>query len=253
MSISFVPAASMVGMALCVLVSIGLPIVLLVYSLQTQQGRIMPFFLGCAVFVVMAMVLESALHQIIFGAFPSLTNNLLAYALYAAAAAAVFEETGRFAAIQFLSTRNLSDHDAICYGIGHGGIEAILLVGLTNINNLATSFMINSGVLASRIAMMDPAVQQSTMSALVPLWTTPSWQFYLSAFERLCAISLQIALSCIIYAVVKRKEARKVVIPLLIHFTVDFLSVILSRTANLWITEGAVAIMTGCTVFYTNF
>ena len=31
------------------------------------------------------------------------------------------------------------------YGAGHGGVEAMLLLGLTSINNIANSTLINSG------------------------------------------------------------------------------------------------------------
>ena len=68
-----------------------------------------------------------------------------AYTLIGCLLAGVFEEVGRYLAFRFLLKRYTNRRDAVTYGIGHGGIEAILVLGLTAINNIAIAQLVNSG------------------------------------------------------------------------------------------------------------
>ncbi len=38
--------------------------------------------------------------------------------------------------------------NAFMYGAGHGGVEAMLLCGVTSISNIASAVMINSGTMS---------------------------------------------------------------------------------------------------------
>ncbi len=75
----------------------------------------------------------------------AIKDNICLYALYGSLAAALFEETGRFIIMKFFMRKLLERQNTLLYGIGHGGIEAILLEGFTSISNKVVLLMINTG------------------------------------------------------------------------------------------------------------
>jgi len=223
-----VSAASMVGMVLTFVVAVGLPVALMIIAHKKYKADFLSFFIGCAIFVVFALVLESILHSVVLTATGTLfTDNIFLYALYGGLAAALFEETGRFVAMRFFMKKNLNKQNALMYGIGHGGIEAIMLVGLTYISNLLSAVMVNSGILETSMAMLDEEMQITSFNQIKVLWETPAWHFYMAGVERTAAIALQIALSVLVYRAVKEKCGRFWLIAFLIHFAVDFVTVVL--------------------------
>ena len=97
---------------------------------KKKGGQVSAFFVGCAVFVVFALLLESLVHNLVLKGLPvgeKILGNTLLYALYGGLMAGLFEETGRFLAFKtVLKKRQDNDRNALMYGAGHGGIECIL-------------------------------------------------------------------------------------------------------------------------------
>lgn len=154
------PGAAMACMTASLLIAFGLPLGLGLFF-RRRGGRWRAFLLGAAVFLVFALVLEQRAHQLILGgpAGGVITGDLGLYALYGGLMAGLFEETGRFAAFQLLrrSGKGGTPQDALIYGAGHGGMEAVLLVGLTNVSNLLLSFWLNTGTLEQHMGQLDDA------------------------------------------------------------------------------------------------
>ncbi len=75
---------------------------------------------------------------------------------------------GDFAAFQLLrrSGKGGTPQDALIYGAGHGGMEAVLLVGLTNVSNLLLSFWLNTGTLEQHMGQLDDAAAQALAAAV---------------------------------------------------------------------------------------
>ena len=80
---------------------------------------------------------------------PALQGNLWLYALYAGLMAGAFEECGRWLALKLTLRWSRGPEDALMYGAGHGGIEAVLLAGMTMLNNIIISLALNQGGLGS--------------------------------------------------------------------------------------------------------
>ena len=137
--------------ALAAAAGIGLPVlVLLVWKFKFCRGtKLFPAVVGAVTFVVFAQVLEGVPKAIFFGGGTGVSQYVLthawAYTLIGCLLAGVFEEVGRYLAFRFLLKRYTNRRDAVTYGIGHGGIEAILVLGLTAINNIAIAQLVNSG------------------------------------------------------------------------------------------------------------
>ena len=169
------PGAAMACMTASLLIAFGLPLGLGLFF-RRRGGRWRAFLLGAAVFLVYALVLEQRAHQLILGgpAGGVITGDLGLYALYGGLMAGLFEETGRFAAFQLLrrSGKGGTPQDALIYGAGHGGMEAVLLVGLTNVSNLLLSFWLNTGTLEQHMGQLDDAAAQAGWSGSWPLPST---------------------------------------------------------------------------------
>ncbi len=252
MTLQTVSMASILGMFFTLLISIGLPIALLITVRKKWKGEIYCFLLGACVFFVAAMVLEQLMHVAVLGLTGNLlTNNIWLYALYGGLAAAIFEETGRLVAMKRFMRKRLTTENALMYGVGHGGFEAILIVGLSYISNIMVAILINTGSMNNTISAMDEASGTAMIESLSALWTTPAQMFYLAGVERICAITLQIALSVLMYCGVRYEKLMFAGMAYAAHFLVDFGTVLLSSLAGVLITEIVLVAATAAVVVFT--
>ena len=168
-----IPTLSIVFMAISALVSIGLPIALGIIWHKRTGAKASSLFIGAAAFVVFAMILENICHRLVLYGSGScaafMQSNLWAYGLYGALAAGVFEETGRLCAFKLFFKKKDDRCESVMYGIGHGGVEAVLVSGLTMISYIAISAIINlSGGMAGLTVL---GIGEDTASVLMTAFT----------------------------------------------------------------------------------
>ena len=244
MTVGMVPGASIAGMVFSLIVSFALPIGLFVYAKKKLGAKAAPFFIGCGVFFVMVLMLEAAIHRIVFQlAGEALTGSVILYAVYGGLMAALFEETGRYIAMRFL-VKPLDFPNAFMYGAGHGGVEAMLLCGVASISNIASAVMINSGTMSAQLATLDAEKAADTAAALSALWTTPSLTFFAGGVERIIAV---------VFQSIRKKAPMELVRAYLFHFVIDSLSVLLSAVASVWVVELVTALVTGGAVLMARY
>ncbi len=210
-------------------VSIGGPVFLCFLVVKKFHAKLYPAVIGAAAFAFFVLVLESLMHKAVLGAAgDAITGNIWLYGLYGGLAAGLFEETGRYLAMRFYMKKSLTKENSLMYGVGHGGIEAVMIVGMSYISNLIVAWMINRNGLDSLLNGLDDAATAATIEQLSALWTLPSYQFFFAGVERISAMMLQIALSYLVYRAVKEKQMTFYGIAVGIHFVVDAATVILS-------------------------
>lgn len=252
MEIGHVGAGTFAGIIFSLCISIALPVVLLIVVHKKTKARMAMAVIGAATFFLFAMVLEQILHAVVLGVGGErITGNIWIYGLYGGLAAGLFEEVGRFVAMRFAMKKQLSLPNALMYGVGHGGIEAILIVGLASVSNLVTSIMINAGTLEASLGALDQATKEATLTQLSALWTTPSYQFFLSGIERIVAVTLHIALSVLVFQAVKLGKKRYWFLAFAIHVGVDFATVIAANYLNLVLVEVMLAVLVAGVVALT--
>lgn len=231
-----------VVMAFTAILTVVLPLGLML-RYRRKGGTWSSFFTGVGVFILFALILEQLFHALVLFS-PlggTIQNTLWLYALYGGLAAGLFEETGRFVAFRFFLRKQKEPVTALAYGAGHGGVEAVLIVGLTMVNNIVLLAVANSG------APLEP----SMAAAVETLAATPAGMFLWSAFERVVAIILHIALSVLVFASVR--EAKKhglFVAAVLIHAGVDALAVVLGGSMPVAVMELAVLAVTVLTALF---
>ncbi len=218
-----VSSVSILCMAVSALVSIGVPIALLICFHRRYGAKVVPALVGAAAFVVFAMGLEQIMHWLVLKPGADRTTWLsaypLAYMVYGSLAAGVFEETGRFLSFKLLRKRYGGIKTALSYGIGHGGIEAILVGGISMISTIATSAMVNGGNAATLTTGPNGELVAKQLQALAE---TPSAMFLVAGAERMFALTIHIALSVIVfYAVYGKRRTWLYPAAILLHALID--------------------------------
>ena len=237
-----VSSLSLAGIIFSLLVSFLLPIGLIIYARKKYSVNFSTIAVGALVFFVFVLVLESFLHLYVLKLNPTtkaLMENPWMYSIYGGLAAGIFEEVGRFIAFKFFLKKHHQWKGGFAYGIGHGGIEAILISGFTAINNLIYSILINKGTFDSLIGSKLPA---STAKQLKSSLIDTHWSlFYISGIERCFALAIQIGLSILVVYAIKNRKYMYLLIAILIHALIDFpVGLAQKNVLNLWVVEAVV-------------
>lgn len=233
-----VPVSSLIMMAVNAVLGIAVPVCLSVYLVRKHHARLSTILIGAGTFILFALVLESIMHQLVLkgphGA--SILDNTLRYAIYGGLAAGVFEETGRFLSMKFLMKKEPSSPlPGVAYGIGHGGVEMLIIFGITMINNLVISALINSGqtdVIFSKVP--DEAVEQ-LRSQLDQLQTIGVGTLIIGIWERFSALVLHLGLSMMVWVAVRKGGKWLWLFPaaIALHAIVDAGAVLLQKSAGM--------------------
>lgn len=250
-----VAALTIVVCTVSCILAFAIPIALLLYLRIKKHADILPFFIGCAVMLVFALILESIVHNIVLNSASGqkIRDNIWLYAPYGGMMAGLFEETGRFIAFKtVLRKKNGNDANALMYGAGHGGFEAMVLLGFSMISNIATATMVNNGTLSAVTGTL-PEDALAQLQAIVDQLVTSSPYLYITGIiERVFAIIAQISLSVIVWFAAKnRKKIWFWPLAVLIHAAVDGIMVIVMKyTSSIPVTEAVIGIMALLTALF---
>ena len=238
-----VSSLSIAFMLVTLLVVFGFPIGLTILLYRRQKISLFAVLIGLATFLIVQGLIRIPLLQLIQNTpfYQTLASYPVWIGLFLGATAALFEEGGRWLAYRLFLLRRLVRKNAIAMGIGHGGFEAIYLVGLSYINNLAIALAINNGSYDSQIApQLGSNMANTIKNQMISL---PSSIFLAAGIERLLTIIFQIALSVLVYFAVRYRKPLYFWLAIAIHTLSDFLAVVVSSAGwAVWPMEGMVAV-----------
>ena len=247
----------MIMMALCAVFGIAAPFLLAWWLVKKYKANPMTMLVGAGVFFVFALILESLMHQLVLkGPWgQTIMGNIWLYALYGGLAAGIFEETGRFVAMKFLLKKEPSKAlPGVAYGVGHGGIELLMLFGVTMISNLVLSVMLNSGQADTLLAQAPAEAQAQVQAQFAQLQDATAGSFLLGVWERISALIMQLSLSVLVWTAARKGGEWFWLFPaaILLHFLADGCVVVLAKSASMVATETilfAVAVAVGAIGF----
>lgn len=219
------------AMALSAVLALGAPVGLLLFWRKKTGAPWRGALVGVAMFFLFALVLEQIPHLLLLRPDGFIMTHTWAYVLYGTLAAGIFEETGRLVGFRFLLRRQSGRETSVMYGIGHGGIESLLLGGVAAVANLAVSLQYNAGTLTGDLLAASPAY------------------FLAIGVERLVTICLHIALSVLVFQAVKRPGKRWLYpAAILLHAGMDVFAALYQRgVITLGTSEGLMAAFTALT------
>ncbi len=157
----------------------------------------------------------------------------LAYGL----SAGLFEELARFAVFWFWLKRDRNWRSALGFGAGHGGVEAVLVGGLT----VYTVIQIIS-LRGVDLATVVPAGQlELAQSQIEAFWAAPWYLVLLGAAERLIAIVFHLSATVLVLQAFRRRNILWLVAAIAWHTALDAVAVYGVRAWGLLWTEAALA------------
>lgn len=194
---------SIISLVLMAVLGIAVPAAAaLVWRFRFHKGTLKATFIGAGMFFLFAMVLEQLLHVLVI---PLVMNNVVLYVIYGSAAAGVFEETARFLSFRFFLKKNRSAENAVSYGLGHGGCEMILLLGLQAVIALAMIATVSPDVVSELSSESDFYAYSRVISQLTAYSQVTYGNLAISVLERIIALILQVSLSVLVMEAVMVK------------------------------------------------
>ena len=226
-----------IGLGVSALIALGAPLAM-AFVFRRRTGASLKYFaIGAVVFFVSQIVLRLP-WQIPLAKFVqanTTADSALTYAFiaFSALTAGLFEETGRWCGYRFLIKEERSWRVAVMYGLGHGGIESILLIGI----NMAVLWVLYVA-LARGIQLPLPKDKLDAIARVVS-GLTPG-QTLAGGIERLFALCLQVGFSVVVLQVFVRSQLRWLAYAMAMHFVVDFCAVVALKRGGALFAEALV-------------
>ncbi len=231
-----VPSLSIAGLVISTIVVFALPITLAIIYIRRYGASLVAIGVGILGFLVPQVLIRIPalqwLNQQPF--YQQLAAQPWFLAIFLSLTAGLFEETGRWIGYRYLLKNRLQFKNALGYGVGHGGFEAIFLVGFGYINLIIFALMINNGTFDTVAA---PQLGLAAEEIRTQLMSTPSYLFLVGGLERVFAIAVQLGLSVLVFYSVKRQQSRLYWLAVLLHTLVNLPAVLLlsAGVGVLWI------------------
>ncbi|MEG0256168.1 MAG: YhfC family glutamic-type intramembrane protease [Vagococcus sp.] len=179
------------------------PLISFIYSYK--QHRLKVFLLGGCAFIISQVILRLPLlsylatHSVTYHQFQF--DHIVLFSLFIGLSAGIFEEMTRFLFMTYLLKQQRSFKDGLFFGFGHGGVEALILVGIPLLVTLTS----HNGA-----QLLGPTL-------------------FVSGIERFFSILLHVGLSIVVMWGVKENKKGYLLLAILIHTLTDSLIPILTQ------------------------
>ena len=216
------------GLVFSVLSALVLPLGMFVYCIFSKKKILKPFIIGALVFFISQIVLRIPIISYILPNqiwYIKLSTNPYLYGIFLGLTAGIFEEVGRYIGFKYLLKKKHRYIDGISFGLGHWGVEALLIVGVNAALFLGGIIAIKSGVDYNSSNLLNIIFNQSASITTV--------NAFAMGLERMFTMSIHVALSMIVLYGVKSKQIKYLFIAILLHGIVDAGVVILPQIFNL--------------------
>lgn len=216
----------MIAMGVTLAVCFGVPILLwVIFAKKMGKGASSAIIAGALGFFIPQAIIRIPALQLLgtFQAYQEFArDHFWAIAFLLAFTAGLFETVGRLAIFKTFLKKRVTYYTGLCAGLGHGGIEAAYLIGLTYVNNLVLAFMINAGTADAVLAGQGVTGDQAA-AILAAMTGTPAGEFYAAGIERVFTISFHIGMSLLsAYGITKGATAKYFLMVLGLHTLLDF-------------------------------
>ncbi len=196
------------GFIFGIIVCYALPVGGLVLCVRKKKGAGKAFAIGVLTFVISQLLIRIPILQLVlpqFAWFAVLQMNPWAYGLFLGGTAGIFEEVARWIGFRIFLKRQQDFAHGFAFGLGHGGIEAMVLVGL--------NFIVGLWMMAAGQGALFPADVAGV---------------FLAGGERLYVIAFHVGASLLVlYGIRVRKSLRYLIGAIVLHTVFDAAIVIL--------------------------
>ncbi len=249
---------AMTALILGAAVSVILPIAVALIWKFAKKEPFSSILVGAVTFLLVALILEKLIQNaLLFPTQMGLKEHAISrfvgarpylLALIAGLFPGVFEETGRLVAFKTVLKNRKNRETSVSYGIGHGGLEAILLLGATYVTYLAYAAMINSGTFGTVVEQVaaqspDKVDALNALAGQISELTVAGVGAGLA--ERLFAFLFHIGASILVfYACRDKKRFWLYPLAIMLHTVMDFVGaqyVLGVNDVSVWTVEAVAA------------
>lgn len=182
---------------LTLIITFIIPFGVLGYLIVDNRKYLLAFGSGVLTFVVFQVLTRMPLLQLYLPNFTWYFKLVYEYpilhAVFLGLSAALFEELGRYLVMSLIMKKKRSFKNAVFFGLGHGGVEAILMVGI----NTLLILIYYKGVSGQPFMML------------------------LAGAERISAITFHVLWSVMVMFAIKEKRLIYLILAILTHFLLD--------------------------------
>lgn len=240
-------------LAISTTITILLPIIGAIIWILKTKLYVYPLFIGVFGFFLFALILESAMHSIVFSIFPIISNSTILYIIYGCLAAAFFEEGGRYVVFRYLMKNSHDKRNAVTLGIGYGGFEIISVVGMTLISTLMFAISYNSlGIEGMMGTSNDIELYNMIIEMVISIEAYQVRDVVLSVLERICALFFHISCSVFVFNSVYKNDLNYLGVAFIFHIIMNIPSALYQRQVitDLWIIEVMLLIISSVCSYY---
>ena len=209
--------------------SLALPILALVIWKKKEGTELRPAWIGAAAYFVFGMVLEQLINAAVLGTGSSAVSTFLLghpwlYAVYGGLSAGILEETARFLVYRTMLKDSVGRENAVTFGIGFGGLECIMVLGLTVLSTLMMSISFNNMGAEAFAAQYANSEYQIVLETIAEINAISPLAGVMNCVERAAVFALQIELSVLMFGVVRSQKFWLYPVSILLHSVVGFLA-----------------------------
>lgn len=244
----------LISYVLSLLVMVGLPVFLAVFvtryfrvSWWVVLAGVLTFLASQAIHYPAVLGINALFNS---GSIPVPTGNWVhvVNGVIGGLLAGIAEETARWVGFKLLYKKAERYGSSFALGVGHGGMESILLAVLGTGATLFTVLAYNAGGQIAKGISIEEV--QYMLYQIDMFWTTPWYNGLLPGVERIIALSLQIVLSTMVWRAVVDRSFTWFFLALIYHAVVDALAVYLSGIGwSYWAVEGVLAVFLALNIY----
>jgi uncharacterized membrane protein YhfC len=244
----------LISYVLSLLVMVGLPVFLAVFvtryfrvSWWVVLAGVLTFLASLAIHYPAVLGINALSNS---GSIPVPTGNWVhvVNGVIGGLLAGIAEETARWVGFKLLYKKAERYGSSFALGVGHGGMESILLAVLGTGATLFTVLAYNAGGQIAKGISIEEV--QYMLYQIDMFWTTPWYNGLLPGVERIIALSLQIVLSTMVWRAVVDRSFTWFFLALIYHAVVDALAVYLSGIGwSYWAVEGVLAVFLALNIY----
>jgi len=222
-----VPNSVFVWLIIMILGGVIVSVIPAIWWIKTRHEKVTTVLVGAATWFVFAQILETIPKLILFNPALEISNTIrgsvFLYTLVGCLLAGIFEETGRFVAFKTVLKNRTNKETAISHGIGHGGFEALFLMGAMGIQYMAYAVLVNTGKIQE---IIDQAASQGAsideVNAVVDSIKSITFvNVGLGLYERVFAILLHVGMSILVFYAVRERKTWMYILSIVFHALFD--------------------------------
>lgn len=231
MEFGTVSTSSMLLMLLTAILAIALPLIAAIIWCKKKHEPFTTVLIGAATFLLFAIVIEKPLQALVISLDSPVSQFVNArpvlWGIIVGLFPGVFEETGRFVAFKTVLRKRKQRETGLTHGIGHGGFEAMFILGITYIEYFVFAVMLNQGTFVELMVepikdTLTPDVVNQITGIVEQITTFSAATMGISLFDRLFAVAFHTGASIMVfYSVKDKKKWWLYPLAIIIHTAID--------------------------------